>query len=116
MDKLTVSYRNAERWDEKKNLGLQIQKLIHDEAVFVPGYSREFERVGCWRWMRWPDSEETRFCPMMTSYPYESYVYWIDEDMKEETLEAMRNGETFPEVERVFDDYRTPAQKGGDSE
>ena len=116
MDKLTVASRNAETWDEKRDLGLRIQQIIHDEAVFVPGYSREFERVGCWRWMRWPDSKETRFCPKMTSYPYQSYAYWIDEDMKRETKEAMKKGEKFPEVERVFDDYRTPVQNGGGSE
>ena len=116
MDKLTVAYRNAETWDEKRGLGLEIQKIIHDEGVFIPGYSREFERIGCWRWMRWPDSEETRFCPKMTSYPYESYVYWIDGEVKRETKEAMKRGETFPEVERVFDDYRSPVKKGGSGE
>ena len=116
MDKLTVAYRNAETREEKKDLGIKIQKIIHDEGVFIPGYSREFERIACWRWMRWPDSEETRFCPVMTSYPYESYVYWIDDDIKRETKAAMKRGETFPEVERVFDDYRTPVRKGGGSE
>lgn len=116
MDKLTEGYRNAETWEDKKNLGIRIQQIIHDEALFVPGYSREFERMASWRWMRWPDSEETRFSPKMTSYPWESYTWWIDEEMKEETLKAMRDGKTFPEVERVIDEYRTPAQKGGGGE
>ena len=100
MDRLTESYRSARTWDEKRELGMEIQTIIDDEAVFIPGWSRGFERVACWRWMRWPDSVETRFCPRATSYPYESYVYWIDEDMKRETLEAMRKGRTFPEVEK----------------
>lgn len=111
MDRLTEAYRNARTWDEKRELGLKIQKIIHDEAVFIPGFTREFERVACWRWMRWPDSPETRFSPRATSYPYESYVYWIDQETKRETLEAMRVGQTFPEVERLWEDYRTP--KGG---
>jgi microcin C transport system substrate-binding protein len=116
VDKLVVAYRKAETWDEKRELGLKIQQIVHDEALFVPGYQREFERVGCWRWLRWPDSEETRFCPRLTSYPYESYVYWVDEEMKRETREAMKRGETFPEVQRVFDDYRVTREKGGGDE
>ena len=113
MDRLTEAYRNARTWDEKRELGLQIQRIIHDEGLFIPGFSREFERIACWRWMRWPDSEETRFCPQGTSYPYESYVYWIDEEMKRETLEAMRSGKTFPEVEGLWEHYRTVDAKGG---
>ncbi|NNC89918.1 MAG: hypothetical protein HKN82_15780, partial [Akkermansiaceae bacterium] len=113
MDRLTEAYRNARSWDEKRELGLRIQEIIHEEAVFIPGFTREFERIACWRWMRWPDSEETRFAPRATSYPYESYVYWIDEEMKRETLEAMRQGKKFPEVERLWEDYRTTATEGG---
>ena len=113
MDRLTEAYRNARSWDEKRDLGLRIQKIIHDEGVFIPGWQRSFERVAHWRWMRWPDTPETRFCPRGTSYPYESYVYWIDEDMKRETLEAMRQGKTFPEVEGLWEHYRTDLEKGG---
>ena len=50
---------------------------------------------------------ETRFSPPLAYIPMEGYCYWIDEDMKKETLEAMRKGETFDEVERVIDDYQT---------
>ena len=38
---------------------------------------------------------------------------WIDEDMKRETLEAMRQGRTFPEVEGLWEHYRSAAAKGG---
>jgi microcin C transport system substrate-binding protein len=35
-----------------------------------------------------------------------SYVFWIDEDIKKETKEAIRDQKTFPEVNRVYDKYR----------
>ena len=76
----------------------------------MPGYSREFERIACWRWMRWPDCEETRFCPKHDLLPVRE-LRLLDRrgHRSGRRKEAMKRGETFPEVERVFDDYRTPA-------
>ena len=36
----------------------------------------------------------------------DSFVWWIDEDIKKETLEAMRVGRSFGEKSRVFDQYQ----------
>lgn len=36
----------------------------------------------------------------------ESYLYWVDNDVKKETLEAKREGRTFEEVDAVYDQYR----------
>ena len=36
----------------------------------------------------------------------ESYVYWIDEGIKNETLEAKRTGKKFSEVQEVKDRYQ----------
>lgn len=112
MDVLTENYRLATSREEKKELGLKIQQIVYDEGLYIPGWMRDFERVACWRWLRWPDTEHTKFCPKIVSYPYESYVFWIDEEMKEDTLKAMKEGRTFPEVERLVEDYRTVIQKG----
>ena len=56
--------------------------------------------------MRWPNTETVKFCPPINSYPYEHYSFWIDEEMQEETYEAMRTGKTFPEVQNIVEDYR----------
>jgi len=40
----------------------------------------------------------------------------IDDEIKRETRAAMKRGEKFPEVQRVFDDYRVSKGKGGDGE
>lgn len=106
MDQLAVAFRNARTEDELEEYAHEMQRIIHDSGVYVPGYMTEFSRVGCWRWVRWPDSEFTEFCPPRTYVPFESYVYWIDEDFKKETEEARRSGKKFPEVQALKQRYR----------
>ncbi|HRX56733.1 MAG TPA: hypothetical protein P5016_19630, partial [Verrucomicrobiales bacterium] len=36
----------------------------------------------------------------------EAGVEWVDEDIKKETLAAMRSGKAYPEVLKVYDQYR----------
>ena len=87
--------------------------MIHDEALFSPGWMVDFSRIGSWRWVRWPDTKDTPFCVPIVYSPLDAYVLWIDEDIKEETQHAMREGKTFPEVQRVIDDFKDgiPQQK-----
>ena len=107
-DVLSEKVRNALSEEELREAAVELQHVIHDEAIFVPGYTLDFMRVGSWRWLRWPDCEETRFCPPIIYEPTEVHVLWIDEEMKKETMAAKRNGKTFEEVNRIFDDYRYP--------
>ena len=107
-DVLSEKARNARTAEELRDAVHKLQRIIHDEAIFVPSYTVDFVRVGSWRWVRWPDSEETRFCPPVIYEPLEIHVLWIDDEMKTETIDAKRSGKTFGEVNRIFDDYRFP--------
>ena len=107
-DLLSERVRTARTEEELADAAWKLQRIMHDEAIFVPGFSIDFIRYGSWRWVRWPDSEETRFCPPVVYDPNEVFVCWIDEEMKAETLAARRSGRTFPESNRVIDDYRLP--------
>jgi microcin C transport system substrate-binding protein len=107
-DLLCEKARNARTEEELREVTLKLQHIVHDEAIFVPSYTVDFVRVGSWRWLRWPDSEETRFCPPIVYEPTEVHVHWIDGEMKEETMDARRSGKTFEEVNRIFDHYRYP--------
>lgn len=107
MDQLTEAYRSARNVEELTASALEIQKIVAEEDLFIPGYTNEFSRVATWRWVKWPDVPETRFSPPLTYIPIESYCYWIDMDVKRETLAAKREGTPFPEVERVEEAYRT---------
>ena len=99
-----------------RDAAVKLQHIIHEEAVFVPSYTVDFVRVGSWRWVRWPDCEETRFCPPVMYEPLEVHVHWVDEEMMDETMAARRDGKTFEEVNRIFDDYRYPVTEQPESE
>ena len=106
MDILADQVRNARSYEELKKAAHEAQQIIHDEGMFIPGVDRDFTAIGHWRWMKWPDSDTTKFSYPVIYEPMETYLYWIDEDLKEETLKAKKEGKTFPEVEEIIDDYR----------
>jgi microcin C transport system substrate-binding protein len=105
-DALCEQVRNARSEKELKDAAWKLQHIIHDEAIFVPGFSVDFVRIGSWRWVRWPDCENTHFSPPVVYDPHESFVFWIDEAMQRETRAARRTGKDFPEITRTVDDYR----------
>jgi microcin C transport system substrate-binding protein len=43
--------------EELRDAAWKLQRIMHDEAIFVPAYSVDFVRIGSWRWVRWPDSK-----------------------------------------------------------
>lgn len=115
MDELAVAYRSAKTEAEKIESAHEMQEIIHDAAVLVPGYMTEFARIATWRWVRWPDSEHTELAPPRVYIPMESYVYWIDEELQKETLadQRARHPKTFPEVEEIKERYRVVRKPKG---
>jgi microcin C transport system substrate-binding protein len=109
-DALAEQVRNARSEEELKQAAWELQRIIHDEAIFVPGFSVDFMRIGSWRWVRWPDCETTRFSPPVVYDPHESFVFWVDEEIQEETRAARRAGRAFKETTRTVDDYRLTAE------
>lgn len=102
-DRLCELTRAATTREELASAAHQLQRIMHDEAIFSPGYSVDFIRVGSWRWVRWPDCETTRFSPPVVFDPHDAFVYWIDPTRFEETQSAMRTGTSFQETSRVID-------------
>lgn len=105
-DALCEKVRSARSIEEMREACWKLQHIMHDEAIFVPGFSMDFVRVGSWRWVRWPDCENTRFSPPAIFEPYESFVFWVDEEMQAETQAARRSGKAYPESTRIVDEYR----------
>ncbi len=116
-DKLCEASRSARTAEELRDASWKLQNIMHDEAIFIPGYSVDFLRMGYWRWVCWPDCEDTRFSPPVVYDPRsEVFVHWIDKDIKQETLAAMRSGKSFGENTRVIDVYReAPATTEADA-
>jgi microcin C transport system substrate-binding protein len=108
-DILSEKVRTGATVEEVGEAARKLQHIMHDEAIFVPGYAVDFVRVGSWRWVRWPDCGNTRFCPPVVYDPHDAFVYWIDETKREETQAARRAGKAFPESTTVVDAYRDKA-------
>lgn len=101
---ITRTARNAE---ELREAAWKLQRIMHDEAIFIPGYTTDFIRIASWRWVRWPDCETTRFSPAAVYDPHELHLFWIDSAKQAETREAMRAGKALPETNQIFDQYRS---------
>lgn len=105
-DVLSEKVRTASTADELKDAAWKLQRIMHDEAIFLPGYSVDFVRIGSWRWVKWPDCATTHFSPPVVYDPHEVFVFWVDEDLKKETMAARRSGKSFGETTRSVEDYR----------
>jgi microcin C transport system substrate-binding protein len=93
------------RWDTLQDpqnayqVSHDIQEKIHEFAAWVPGLTTDFTRVGYWRWVQWP---EYFHGPKSNSFTGMG-VFWIDEKVKEETLEARKKGRAYPPVTEIHD-------------
>jgi len=101
-DPLAEQVRFAASEEEIKEASWKLEEILHETAFWIPGFKREFYRIGHWRWMRWPED----FNVKVSREAQESYVYWIDSEVKERTREAMQEGASYPEVDVVYDQYR----------
>ena len=101
-DPLAQGIRFATSEKEIREMAWELEQILHDTAFWIPGYKRESYRLGHWRWMQWPDD----FNVKMTREAQESYVYWIDVEEQDKTLRARSRGESYPEVDKVYDQYR----------
>ena len=105
-DLLCDQVRTGRTMEEIRDASWKLQRIMHDEAIFVPAYAVDFMRIGSWRWLRWPDCSTTHYSPPIVYDPHEVYVFWIDEKMRAETQAARRAGKAFPESTTTVDAYR----------
>ncbi len=115
-DLLSEKVRTSRTVEELRDAAWKLQHIMHDEAIFVPAYSVDYMRIGSWRWVRWPDCENTRFSPPVVYDPHEVFVFWIDEKLQAETQAARRSGAAFTESTKTVDVYRELPQPAGENE
>jgi len=103
LDKLINLERKAPNEDEKQKLCWQIQDIVQKSCCQIPTWEVPLYRYFHWRWLRWPKDGNLK----TTREALDAFVWWIDDDIKAETQQAMRDGRSFGEVSRVFDQYRS---------
>ena len=102
LDTLIDQHRAAPTEDELERLSWIIEEKVNALATEIPTWEVPLYRYFHSRWLRWPKDGNCK----MTREALDSYVWWIDEEIKAETLQAKREGRSFGEVSRVFDQYR----------
>ena len=112
MDALCDAQRKATTVEEFRRTVFGADQIIHDEAIWVPGFEQNFYWMASWRWIKWPPG----FNVAVSQDPYQNHVLWIDEEARADTIEAMHTGRTFPEVDEVYDqNLKALTPKGGES-
>jgi microcin C transport system substrate-binding protein len=105
LDEKIMAYRTEFDLANKQAISREIQSLVTEANIIVPGYMVPYSRESYWRWIKFPENPMTRKTEMMFD-PTEISNFWIDLDEKEATLKAMKKGETFEPVNYIDDRYK----------
>ncbi len=101
MDKLIDQYRITTEEDLRVELAHKIQVRSHEIGGFVPTFVRDYFRIVYWRWWQFPKVPATKLSSGAFS-AFGTGIFWLDPEIRKETLAAMKNGETF-EPELIID-------------
>ena len=97
MDELIIQYRNSSDGDDRAATARKIQEKIYEIGAYVPSYYVPYIRQAYWRWNMLPKGNGTKLSDDMFD-PLGSGLFWIDDDLKQGTLEAMKTGKSFEPV------------------
>lgn len=95
-DELTWEIKTGDMsYEEKAVANKEIERIFDDEALFIPAFYLDFERVVAWKYIRSPGWVNLRY-GMHPAYFMDEFSYiWIDEDIKKEVEQAMQENKTF---------------------
>jgi microcin C transport system substrate-binding protein len=102
LDQLIDRYVASEDAGEMKTLGHRIEEIVHEDGCFVPGFIMPFYRWEAWRYIRFPE----QFALKLANEYEEYWVHWMDEGLKQETLEAKKAGRALGPMVLVDETYR----------
>ena len=100
LDALIDRYRESLEEDERVRLSKAIQNKIHAVCAYVPTFMVPYVRSAFWRWLKLPEFHGTRMSDSLFD-PFSSTtggLFWIDPDLYENTVSAMKQGIRLPPV------------------
>lgn len=95
-------FRDLTEADAMVELSKAMQRRVHDNAVFIPGFCIPGYRLAHWRWLRFPEKFDVR----RSDDPFVFGLFWVDPEIKAETEAAMQTGASFGVRTHVYDEYR----------
>ncbi|QOW60576.1 extracellular solute-binding protein [Treponema pedis] len=108
MEKLLAIEQEGPSLEELARVHKEIQRIVHDEALIIPSYYLDYARCGAWKWVRYPSWGTQKFYDQTDwLYPIKFGWMWIDEDIKNEVLDAMKNNKSYePRVWNLSERYK----------
>jgi microcin C transport system substrate-binding protein len=109
MDKLIEAYDNSLSSAERIRLSHKIQERINEICAWISLYKVPYIRDFYWRWIKHPKIAATKNSSSaegIFEFPPEIGLFWIDEDVKKETLQAMKEGKAFKPVTIIDKTYK----------
>ncbi|MFH2129380.1 MAG: extracellular solute-binding protein, partial [bacterium] len=94
LDRLIEQYRSSLKTEQRIKLSLKIQEKLFEIGAFVPAYKVDYFRVAYWRWWQLPDVPATKHSGDLFD-ELGTALFWMDPQLKKETLAAMKSGRTF---------------------
>jgi len=106
MDRLIDRYRESTDEKELIRLSRQIQDKLHQNGCWVGLDTISFIRYFHWRWVKFPEIPGYKHSSEIFDDPQTAGYFWIDEDAKKETMDAMKSGATFKPEVRIITKYK----------
>jgi microcin C transport system substrate-binding protein len=91
MDPIIDRHRKAQTEEEVQQLSWQLAEMVQSQACRDSRVGITMVSLRPLRWIRWPADGNV----MKSQLPLQSYVFWIDENVREETLKARKAGRSF---------------------
>jgi microcin C transport system substrate-binding protein len=99
--------------EEKAKFAHRLQELVHEEGAYIPTFLAPYFREAYWRWWRLPTPPSTRLSSALIE-PLDSSsggLFWFDEDLHKETMEARKSGKAFAPVTIIDETFRPDPKK-----
>jgi microcin C transport system substrate-binding protein len=113
MDAMIDEYRAATDKARRIELARALEQMIFDSGSMIASFKVPYTRSAAWRWMKLPDELGTRtsgslFNPFELSAGIYSSggLFWIDLDEKKRVREARDDGEAFPVLLVLNEQYK----------
>lgn len=103
MDRLIDRFRELTERPDMVRESHAMQRRLHDLAVFVPGPLSPGYRLARWRWLRFPE----KFDCKTADDPFAYMLFWLDDDIRAETLAARAAGRDLGRRTNIHDAYRS---------
>ena len=106
LDQMIEAYDASSKESEKMLKAHAIQRIVHDEATYVPLFEVPFYRLAYWGWIQFPEKSGTKVTDGWSFFDAAvGGLFWIDADQQKKILDARKKKTRLPPVTRLDESY-----------